>query len=229
MAKNQFAQPHFHDENAARQWFEAARWPNGPICPKCGATKHYATKKLGRYRCGAPTCRKDFTVHDRHGDGAQPRQAHSVGRRVPSGRLPARKASRRTSYIASSAASTTPLGSCIIASWKRCAVAVSICRRWVVKARWSKPTKPISAICRKRNAPSSQRSRAAVLKRSKYGAGQSAPSSPSWSAAVKSAHSMFRATPGTVVDIVRKTSPAKRGCIPMKASFTSRRQGICGT
>lgn len=62
MAKNQFAQPHFHDEEAARQWFEAARWPNGPICPKCGSDKHYATKKPGRYRCGASTCRKDFTV-----------------------------------------------------------------------------------------------------------------------------------------------------------------------
>src|SRR5580698_1551589 len=62
MAKNQFAQPHFHDEEAARQWFEGTRWPHGPICPKCGSAKHYATKKEGRYRCGSPTCRKDFTV-----------------------------------------------------------------------------------------------------------------------------------------------------------------------
>lgn len=62
MAKNQFAEPHFHDEDAARLWFEAARWPNGPICPKCGSAKFYATKKLGRYRCGASVCRKDFTV-----------------------------------------------------------------------------------------------------------------------------------------------------------------------
>lgn len=62
MAKNKFAQPHFHDEEAARAWFEAARWPNGPICPRCKGEKHYATKKLGRYRCGTPTCRKDFTV-----------------------------------------------------------------------------------------------------------------------------------------------------------------------
>jgi transposase-like protein len=62
MAKNQFAEPHFHDEDAARAWFEAARWPNGPICPKCGNAKHYATKKAGVYRCAAPTCRKDFTV-----------------------------------------------------------------------------------------------------------------------------------------------------------------------
>jgi transposase-like protein len=62
MAKNQFAVPHFHDEEAARVWFEKARWPNGPICPKCGNAKHYATNKLGRYRCAAPSCRKDFTV-----------------------------------------------------------------------------------------------------------------------------------------------------------------------
>jgi transposase-like protein len=62
MAKNQFAEPHFHDEAAARAWFEKARWPEGPICPKCGSTKHYATKKAGVYRCAASTCRKDFTV-----------------------------------------------------------------------------------------------------------------------------------------------------------------------
>jgi transposase-like protein len=62
MAKNQFAEPHFHDENAARAWFEAARWPNGPICPKCGSAKRYATKKVGVYRCATATCRKDFTV-----------------------------------------------------------------------------------------------------------------------------------------------------------------------
>lgn len=62
MAKNQFAQKHFHDEDAARQWFEAARWPDGPVCPNCGSLKHYATKKAGRYRCGEKECRKDFTV-----------------------------------------------------------------------------------------------------------------------------------------------------------------------
>jgi transposase-like protein len=62
MAKNQFAAAHFHDETAARAWFEAARWPEGPICPKCGSLKHYATKKAGVYRCGEKECRKDFTV-----------------------------------------------------------------------------------------------------------------------------------------------------------------------
>src|SRR3984957_12454137 len=62
MAKNQFAATHFHDETAARAWFEAARWPDGPVCPKCGSLKHYATKKVGVYRCGEKECRKDFTV-----------------------------------------------------------------------------------------------------------------------------------------------------------------------
>jgi transposase-like protein len=62
MAKNNLANPIFSDETAARTWFETTRWPNGPICPKCGSAKHYATKKPGTYRCAAPTCRKDFTV-----------------------------------------------------------------------------------------------------------------------------------------------------------------------
>lgn len=62
MAKGKFTQKHFHDEDAARAWFEAARWPDGPVCPHCGSLKHYATKKAGRYRCGEKECRKDFTV-----------------------------------------------------------------------------------------------------------------------------------------------------------------------
>jgi transposase-like protein len=60
--KNTFAAAHFHDEDAARAWFEAARWPNGPVCPHCKSEKHYATKKTGRYRCANKECRKDFTV-----------------------------------------------------------------------------------------------------------------------------------------------------------------------
>jgi transposase-like protein len=62
VTKNAFAAPHFHDEDAARIWFEAARWPNGPVCPHCKTAKYYATKKAGRYRCGNKSCRKDFTV-----------------------------------------------------------------------------------------------------------------------------------------------------------------------
>ena len=60
--KNTFKEAHFHNEEAARAWFEAARWPHGPVCPHCGSLKHYATKKAGRYRCGEKECRKDYTV-----------------------------------------------------------------------------------------------------------------------------------------------------------------------
>jgi transposase-like protein len=61
--KNQFKEAHFHDEDAARAWFESARWPDGPACPHCGSLKHYANKsKVGVYRCGEKECRKDFTV-----------------------------------------------------------------------------------------------------------------------------------------------------------------------
>jgi transposase-like protein len=62
MGKNIFTEPHFHDEAAARAWFEAARWPNGPVCPHCRSTAYAVTKIAGRYRCKAKDCRKDFTV-----------------------------------------------------------------------------------------------------------------------------------------------------------------------
>ena len=60
--KNIFKGRQFTNEDMARQWFEAARWPDGPVCPHCGSLKHYATKKAGRYRCGEKECRKDYTV-----------------------------------------------------------------------------------------------------------------------------------------------------------------------
>lgn len=60
---NAFTAPYFHDESAARTTVEAIRWPNGPVCGHCGeAKRHYRTKRPGRYRCGNPACRKDFTV-----------------------------------------------------------------------------------------------------------------------------------------------------------------------
>ena len=62
MAKNIFTAKHFHDEAAAREWFEAARWSTGPYCPKCGTLEPYKTKKAGVYRCKSKECRKDFTV-----------------------------------------------------------------------------------------------------------------------------------------------------------------------
>ena len=62
MGKNIFTEKHFHDEAAARDWFEAARWPHGVVCPSCGSLEPYKTKKPGVYRCRAKECRRDFTV-----------------------------------------------------------------------------------------------------------------------------------------------------------------------
>lgn len=63
MSKAIFNAPHFQSEEAARALVEAIRWPNGPICGHCGeAARKYATKRPGRWRCGNPDCRKDYTV-----------------------------------------------------------------------------------------------------------------------------------------------------------------------
>ena len=60
---NTFTEPFFQNADTARVKIESIRWPTGPVCGKCGeAQRLYATKKDGRYRCGNPTCRKDFTV-----------------------------------------------------------------------------------------------------------------------------------------------------------------------
>lgn len=62
MAKDNFSDPFFHDEAAACAWFDKARWPNGPVCPRYKSEKHCVTKIFGRYRSTSPTCLKDFTV-----------------------------------------------------------------------------------------------------------------------------------------------------------------------
>ena len=57
--------PIFHDEKAAYRYVESILWPNGPVCPKCGAVDNaYALKgkraRPGLRRC--KECKKDFTV-----------------------------------------------------------------------------------------------------------------------------------------------------------------------
>lgn len=60
---NAFVAPHFQAHEAARDWLEGQRWPDGPICSHCGTINHaYKTKKPGWYRCAERECRKDFTV-----------------------------------------------------------------------------------------------------------------------------------------------------------------------
>jgi transposase-like protein len=57
----------FHDEDAAREALEAARWPNGPVCPHCGnldqdkiAKGKGKSHRPGLYYCAA--CNGQFTA-----------------------------------------------------------------------------------------------------------------------------------------------------------------------
>ena len=56
--------PIFHDEDEAREWLEASRWPNGPICPHCGSMRPArmggTSGRPGLFHC--PDCRGQFTV-----------------------------------------------------------------------------------------------------------------------------------------------------------------------
>ena len=62
--------PHFNDPDAAREYLEAMRWPEGPICPHCGVIgEAYRLKakegskrpvRKGAWKCKG--CRKQFTV-----------------------------------------------------------------------------------------------------------------------------------------------------------------------
>jgi transposase-like protein len=54
-----------HDDEAARLFLETVLWPDGPVCPHCGATDRIyelkgKTSRPGLRKCGR--CRKQFTV-----------------------------------------------------------------------------------------------------------------------------------------------------------------------
>lgn len=64
--------PRFQDADKAREYLEGNRWPNGPVCPHCGADKDNVTSvvakkagakiRAGLYQCNVKECRKQFTV-----------------------------------------------------------------------------------------------------------------------------------------------------------------------
>jgi transposase-like protein len=62
---NLFNEARFKDPEAARQYLETIRWPNGPVCPHCGAMDRMSklegkSHRPGLYDCGH--CRDQFTV-----------------------------------------------------------------------------------------------------------------------------------------------------------------------
>ncbi len=65
MAESILNQPQFQNEEKAREYLEALRWPNGPVCPHCGSVgKHYIltgkSHRKGLWKC--VDCREQFTV-----------------------------------------------------------------------------------------------------------------------------------------------------------------------
>jgi len=60
-----FADPIFTDPEAAREYLEAQRWPDGPYCPHCGATENMKrlegkSHRPGLFACNQ--CRGHFSV-----------------------------------------------------------------------------------------------------------------------------------------------------------------------
>ena len=57
--------PIFHNEDAARKYFEKLHWPNGPECPNCGVVNEATELKGDAHRAGLWKCRaceEQFTV-----------------------------------------------------------------------------------------------------------------------------------------------------------------------
>jgi transposase-like protein len=57
--------PIFNNEEAARRHYEASRWPNGPVCPRCGVVGNSVELKGKSTRPGVYNCRdcdKPFTA-----------------------------------------------------------------------------------------------------------------------------------------------------------------------
>src|ERR1041385_7452565 len=80
LEKGSILEPQFQDEDAARQFLENLRWPDGTVCPHCGligeayrivrkepdleklklTRKRYRKPQKGLWKCKG--CRKQFTV-----------------------------------------------------------------------------------------------------------------------------------------------------------------------
>src|SRR5579864_8791659 len=57
--------PIFNNEEAARRHYEASRWPDGPVCPRCGVVGNSVELKGKSTRPGVYNCRdcdKPFTA-----------------------------------------------------------------------------------------------------------------------------------------------------------------------
>lgn len=65
MSQALFSEPRFTNDDAARKHLESLRWPDGPICPHCGAVDRISTLQGKGHRPGlrfCGHCREQFTV-----------------------------------------------------------------------------------------------------------------------------------------------------------------------
>jgi len=64
MENSLFTAKHFHEKEAAWAMLERLRWPNGPVCPHCSATKVYRlnVSSSARRVLKCAKCRKQFSV-----------------------------------------------------------------------------------------------------------------------------------------------------------------------
>src|ERR1700733_9847967 len=56
---------YFSDENKAREYLEAIRWPDGPVCPHCGSVEGVYRLEGRKHRPGllkCKDCREQFSV-----------------------------------------------------------------------------------------------------------------------------------------------------------------------
>jgi transposase-like protein len=53
---------YFADEQVCIDTVAAMRWPNGPVCPKCGNKEHYYLASQRRWKCKNGECSKQFSV-----------------------------------------------------------------------------------------------------------------------------------------------------------------------
>src|SRR5579862_4132956 len=51
---------YFSDLDVATDYFANVRWPNGPVCPRCGGVDHYYIRTRRTWRCKA--CNGGFSV-----------------------------------------------------------------------------------------------------------------------------------------------------------------------
>src|SRR3954452_60773 len=57
--------PIFTDEAAAVAYYEGVRWPDGPVCPRCGGKDRNTRLEGAAYRAGlhyCAKCRRQFTA-----------------------------------------------------------------------------------------------------------------------------------------------------------------------